>query len=148
MLMKKLKAMVVDDSKVMRLMVMKSLRQTNLADFEFEEAEDGAVALGKFKESPADIMFVDWNMPNMSGIELVHELRKDSNHPKVPIVMVTSEKTMGKIEEAMDSAGANGYICKPFTVEQLQQKLGKIIDETEPVSSKGGKGLFGKLMGG
>jgi response regulator of citrate/malate metabolism len=62
--------------------------------------------------------------------------------------MVTSEKTMGKIEEAMDSAGANGYICKPFTVDQLQQKLGKIIEETDPGASKGGKGFFGKLIGG
>ena len=92
--MKKLRAMVVDDSKVMRFMVMKSLRQSNLAEFEFEEAEDGTIALEKFNSSEggSDLMFVDWNMPNMSGIELVHELRGGQHNTSVPIVMVISEK--------------------------------------------------------
>ena len=72
--MKELKALVVDDSKVMRLMVMKSLRQSKLAEFSFEEAADGAEALEKVKAGDFNIMFVDWNMPKMTGIELVREV--------------------------------------------------------------------------
>lgn len=144
-----LKAMIVDDSKVMRLMVMKSLRQTNLAEFTFEEAEDGAQALEKFQggADEYEIMFVDINMPNMNGIELVQNIRESKKNADVPIVMVTSEKTMGKIEEAMDQAGADGYICKPFTVDQMTSKLGKIIEQAGGRKKKGG-GFFKKLVKG
>src|SRR5262249_23047727 len=119
------KALVVDDSRVMRNMVMKSLTQSRLAEFEFVEAGDSAKALEKFNPQEIDIAFVDWNMPNMTGIEFVRQARAKGNTEHIPMIMVTSEKTMGKMEEALDQAGANAYICKPFTVEELQHKLTK-----------------------
>src|SRR6266849_3461519 len=106
-----LKALVIDDSGVMRKMVMKSLTEAKLAEFEFIEAEDGQVALDKLKNNEIDIAFVDWNMPNMTGIDFVKEVRKherSNGHDAIPLVMVTSEKTMGKVQEALDEAGADG----------------------------------------
>ncbi len=143
----KLKAMVIDDSRVMRTMVMKALKQTMLADFEFIEAEDGKDALQKFSPRSIDILFVDWNMPNMSGIDFVREVKSMKDTERVPIVMVTSEKTMGKIETALDEAGADSYICKPFTVEDLQRKLSRVIEGIAEEGKKS-RGFFGKIMSG
>src|SRR5262249_21612664 len=111
----KLKALVVDDSGVMRKMVMKSLTEAKLADFEFVEAVDGADALAKFDPNEFHIAFIDWNMPNMTGIDLVRKIRSLEDVVHVGLVMVTSEKTMGKIQEALDEAGADAFISKPFT---------------------------------
>ena len=140
-----LRALIIDDSRVMRNMVMQTLRKTNLADFEFTEAEDGADALSKFHPKKTDIVFADWNMPNMSGIEFVREVRSNKKAAHIPIVMVTSEKSMGKVETALDEAGANEYICKPFTPEQLQRKLAPIIEGMGKDSPKSG-GFFSKLV--
>ena len=153
----KLRALVVDDSKIMRRMVMETLRQTNLADFEFTEAEDGQDALSKFDPGTIDIVFADWNMPKMSGVELAAKVRamKDTGH--ISIIMVTSEKTMGKMETAMDKAGADGYVCKPFTAEEMQRKLAKVMMKRPPQQAgatrpdKGaasGGGFFSKLAQG
>lgn len=127
----KLRALVVDDSRVMRKMVMDSLNKTNLADFEFSEAEDGADALDKFNPKKTDIVFADWNMPNMSGVDFAREVRAMGDTEHIPIIMVTSEKTMAKIEEALDSAGANAFISKPFTVEYMLRKIGPVIRALE-----------------
>lgn len=126
-----IKALVVDDSGVMRKMVMKGLSDSKLAEFEFVEAADGQDALSKFDPKTIDIGFIDWNMPNMSGVDFVREIRSlyGGGPTGVPMVMVTSEKTMGKIEEALDDAGADAFICKPFTVEELQSKLKKTVDK-------------------
>lgn len=141
----KIKALVVDDSKIMRKIVMDSLNKTRLADFEFVEAEDGAVALSKFDPRNINILFIDWNMPNMNGIELVEKIRAMGKTEHVKIVMVTSEKTMGKVETALDKAGANEYICKPFTVEELQKKLSNLISDIAQTSQNSG-GFFSKLL--
>lgn len=128
----KLKALVVDDSGIMRKMVMKGLTESKLAEFEFVEAEDGADALAKLGENDVDIGFVDWNMPNMTGVEFVAEVRKQEKEnceeSPIPLVMVTSEKTMGKVQAALDEAGADAFISKPFTVPELQHKLKKHVD--------------------
>lgn len=141
----KLRALVIDDSRVMRNMVMESLRRTQLAEFEFAEAEDGADGLKKFNPKSTDIIFVDWNMPNMSGIDFVRAVRKTEKTTKVPIIMVTSEKSVGKLEEALDRAGANAYVSKPFTVEYIQRKLSPIVDDIS-AKAKAGGGFFSKLM--
>jgi two-component system chemotaxis response regulator CheY len=138
-------ALVIDDSKVMRSMVMQSLLKTRLADFEFVEAQDGADALEKFDPDEIDIIFADWNMPNMSGIDFVREVRAMDGTDHIPIVMVTSEKSMGKVETAIEEAGANEYICKPFTVEQLERKLSKLLAEIAEGGNKSG-GFFGKMF--
>ena len=143
----KVRALVIDDSKVMRNMVKESLRKTQLAEFEFDEAEDGNEGLKKFNPKSTDIIFVDWNMPNMSGIDFVRKIRSSYKQCNVPIVMVTSEKSMGKIEEALDKAGANAYITKPFTVDYMQRKLTPLFDEISSKQSKHSGGFFSKLIG-
>ncbi|MCL6628305.1 MAG: response regulator [Armatimonadetes bacterium] len=144
----KIRALVIDDSRVMRNMVKESLRKTELAEFEFDEAEDGNDGLKKFNPKSTDIIFVDWNMPNMTGIDFVRKVRSSHKQCTVPIVMVTSEKSMGKIEEALDKAGANAYITKPFTVEYMQRKLSPLFEEISAKQSKQTTGFFSKLMGG
>lgn len=163
----KMKALVVDDSGVMRKMVMRSLTESKLADFEFVEAVDGVDALTKFDPKEICIVFVDWNMPNMTGVDFVREarsrLRALDEGADIPMVMVTSEKTMGKIEEALDEAGADAFISKPFTVDELSRKLKKVVDKAqvlqvrrmreeriqreEEQQQSGGGGFFGKLFG-
>lgn len=146
-----LKALVVDDSKIMRKMVMQALTASRIATFEFTEAENGQDALGKFDPATTDICFVDWNMPTMTGIEFVKKARARGDSFNVPMIMVTSEQTMAKIEEAIAQAGADAYICKPFTVEDLQVKLQKVINKLETLKQAGaaaaGGGLLGKLFG-
>ena len=127
----KLRALVIDDSKIMRAMVMQSLQKSALADFEFTEAVDGADALQKFHPKKIDIVFADWNMPNLSGVDFVREMRRGGKADHVPVVMVTSEKTVSKVEEALDRAGANAFISKPFTVDYIVRKVGPIIQGIE-----------------
>jgi two-component system, chemotaxis family, chemotaxis protein CheY len=143
-----IRALVIDDSRVMRNMVMNALRQSGLAGFEFTEAEDGADALKKFNPQAVDICFVDWNMPNMTGVEFVKKARSGGAAFHIPMVMVTSEQTVAKIEEALNQAGADGYICKPFTAEDMKVKLEKVINKVlknkAPAQKQGGffSGLF------
>ena len=135
-------ALVIDDSGIMRKMVMRTLNQTGLANFSFTEAVDGLDALEKFDPNTIDIAFVDWNMPNMSGIDFIRKLHENiSEH--VPIVMITTEGTMGKVEEALDEAGVDTYVVKPFTAEILQKKLEPLFAKLAKGAKKP-KGFFGK----
>jgi two-component system chemotaxis response regulator CheY len=140
----KVRALVVDDSQVMRGIVMRSLTNSGIADFEFTEAGDGAEALTKFSPANTDIIFVDWNMPVMTGIELVRRVRDNPRAAQVPIVMVTSEKTMGKMEDALDKAHANAYICKPFTIDDLKRQVSPLLKGIGSGAKQGG--FFSKLM--
>jgi two-component system, chemotaxis family, chemotaxis protein CheY len=134
-------ALVVDDSGIMRKMVMRSLKEADLANFTFTEAGDGVEALEKFDPKGIDMLFVDWNMPNMNGIELVRKVREIEKH-HIPIVMITTESTMGKMDEAMDEVNVDKYIAKPFTVEGLQKRLTPLF---ETLAGQRKKGFFGKL---
>jgi two-component system, chemotaxis family, chemotaxis protein CheY len=136
-------AMVVDDSGIMRKMVMKCLNDTKLAAFMFTEATDGVDALAKFDPAKIQMLFVDWNMPNMNGIDFVRKVRGE-RASSVPVVMITTEGTMGKVEEAMDQCGVNGYVVKPFTAEVLQKKLEPIVDKVYEAQKKP-VGFFGRL---
>jgi len=154
-------ALVVDDSSVMRKIVIKSLNEAKFCELEFIEAGDGAEALEKLSQSPIDIAFVDWNMPNMTGIDFVREVRtieRREDKDKIPLVMVTSERTIAKIEEALDQAGADGFISKPFTVEELQRKLKPAVEKAQrlhvkrnrpaaPAAPPKSGGILGKLFG-
>lgn len=158
----KVRALVVDDSRVMRNMVMEALRKSKLADFEFTEAQDGADGMSKYDPAGIDIIVVDWNMPKMSGIDFARQVRAMRTGNHVPIVMVTSESTMGKIEQALEQARVNAYITKPFTLEDLHRKVAKLVTDAAkareaaqaapaapaaaPKSSGGG--FFSKLIGG
>ena len=135
-------ALVIDDSGIMRKLVMRTLSETRLALFRFIEAGDGVEGLAKFEANEVDIMFVDWNMPNMTGIDFVRNVRaREKGH--TPIVMVTTESTMGKVEEALDGAGADSYVVKPFTKEVMQQKLAPLFEQMSKPAK--GAGFFGKL---
>jgi two-component system chemotaxis response regulator CheY len=148
----KIRALVADDSRVMRNMVMQTLRQTALGEFEFTEAEDGADALGKFNPRSIDLVFVDWNMPKMTGMEFVRKVRVAGHTVRTPIVMVTSERSVGKIEDALASGGADVYITKPFTVDGLKRQIEPIVEKlaserAAAAAAPRSGGFFSKLLG-
>ena len=91
-------------------------------------------------------MFIDWNMPNMNGIDVVRKIREDTVNDKVMLVMVTSNKTMDFVTEALDDAGANGFISKPFTPKDMRNKLEPVIAGIIQRKKAEG-GLLGKLFG-
>lgn len=136
-------AMVVDDSGIMRKMVMRSLADADIAQFHFTEATDGQDALAKFNPDEIEMMFVDWNMPNMNGLEFIMKVREITSH-HIPTVMITTESTMAKVEEAMDQGGVDTFICKPFTTEVLKKKLQPLFEKIED-AGKTGDNFFGSL---
>lgn len=140
-------ALVVDDSRVMRNMVMQAIQKARLGNFTFIEAGDGADALTKFDPKTIDICFVDWNMPTMTGIEFVRKARASGIAFDVPMVMVTSERAVSKIEEALNEVGADAYICKPFTPEEMQLKLQKVLLKVEQRKQPAGAPAGGFFSG-
>ncbi len=115
-----MRALVVDDSKAIRMIISRLL--TDL-DHEAVQSEDGVDALQKLTDSgPFDLVLLDWNMPLMSGIEVVQKIRANPAWSDVQIVMVTTEAHFDRVRAAMD-AGANEYLMKPFTREALVEKL-------------------------
>jgi two-component system chemotaxis response regulator CheY len=119
-----LKFLVVDDFSTMRRIVRNLLKELGFANV--DEAEDGNAALQKLRGGGFDFVVSDWNMPNMTGIELLREIRNDPALKHLPLLMVTAEAKKENIIEAAQ-AGANGYIVKPFTAATLDEKLGKIF---------------------
>jgi two-component system chemotaxis response regulator CheY len=110
----------------MRKMIMRTVQQTGLATFEFSEAGDGREALETYDPELVDMLFVDWNMPKMNGFDLVREVRSvETRH--TPVVMITTENTAGKMQEAQEEAGVDGYICKPFSAEMLADTLRPLL---------------------
>jgi two-component system chemotaxis response regulator CheY len=147
----KLRALIAEDCPVMRKLLMQTLPVTGLAEFKFTEAENGADALSKFNPKTMDIVFVDWNMPGMSGIDFVRKVRASEKTRHIPIVMVTGNGTTGDIGKALDEAGADVYITKPYTVDDLRRKLTKLVDR---VAQEQGKhcetkrpGLLSRVLG-
>ena len=122
---KNLKFLIVDDFSTMRRIVRNSLKELGYTDV--DEAEDGVAAFNKLRNTHFDFVVSDWNMPNMSGIELLKAIRADANLKNLPVLMVTAEAKKENIIEA-EEAGANGYVLKPFTTATLEQKLNEIFD--------------------
>ena len=118
------KFLVVDDFSTMRRIVRNLLKELGFSNV--EEAEDGTDALNKLRSAPFDFVVSDWNMPNMTGIELLRAIRADANLKHLPILMVTAEARKENIIEAAQ-AGAFGYVVKPFTAATLDEKLKKIF---------------------
>jgi two-component system, chemotaxis family, chemotaxis protein CheY len=125
--MRKLKAMVIEDSVLMRRAVIKTLKETGMAEFDFTEATDGIDALQKLAGQSFDVLFVDWNMSRMTGIDLVRTVRRQEKGDQIRIVMVTSERQPSKIKEALEDAGADVYITKPFSVQDFMDKVAPIL---------------------
>jgi two-component system chemotaxis response regulator CheY len=105
-----------------------------IAEFEYEEAMDGEDALEKFNDE-VEMLFVDWNMPKMTGVEFARAIR-DKGYENIPIIMVTAEKSMGKVDKALNEGGANEYVTKPFTADKMAQAIGRYIDENGQVISE------------
>ncbi len=120
----RMKVLVVDDFATMRKIVRNILKQIGFEDI--TEAEDGSVALRLIKSEPVGLVVTDWNMPNMSGLDLLREIRQNPQTAHLPVLMVTAE---GLKENVMDAvkAGVNNYVVKPFTAEVLQEKIETIF---------------------
>jgi two-component system, chemotaxis family, chemotaxis protein CheY len=118
------KFLVVDDFSTMRRIVRNLLKELGFANV--QEAEDGVEALNRLRSESFDFVVSDWNMPNMTGIELLRAMRADANLKHLPLLMVTAEAKKENIIEAAQ-AGASGYIVKPFTAATLDEKLKKIF---------------------
>ena len=118
--------LVVDDSKVMRAIVRRTLRQAGFGGHDVVEAANGAEALDTVRsmEQLPDLILCDWNMPGMNGIELLTELRADG--VQVPFGFVTSESTDDMKSEATEK-GAQFFISKPFTPDTFEEKLGPVL---------------------
>ena len=121
-----LKFLVVDDFSTMRRIVRNLLKELGFTNV--EEAEDGAVALGKLREGNFEFVVSDWNMPNMDGLTLLQNVRADARLKTLPFLMVTAEAKKENIIAAAQ-AGASGYVVKPFTAATLQEKLEKIFEK-------------------
>lgn len=120
-----MKFLVVDDFSTMRRIVRNLLKELGFTNV--TEAEDGVDALNKLRgEGNFDFVVSDWNMPNMTGIELLRTIRGDANLKHLPVLMVTAEAKRENIIEAAQ-AGASGYVVKPFTAATLDEKLKKIF---------------------
>lgn len=114
--------LIVDDSKVIRMVAKKILTELQFATV---EAEDGQQALDACKADMPDAVLLDWNMPVMNGIDFLRELRKLSGGDKPVVVFCTTENDIEHIQEAIE-AGANEYIMKPFDSEILQAKFAQV----------------------
>lgn len=118
-----MKILVTDDSRAMRMIVIRTARQAGFDAHEFIEAEDGVQALALIRSESPDLVLSDWNMPNMSGIELKEALVAEGID--VPFGFVTSEATPEMRERAI-TAGARFLLAKPFTVDSFADALGAV----------------------
>ncbi len=117
--------LVVDDSKVMRSMVQRAIRQSGYRSLVVEEADNGVQALEKLRTAKPKLILSDWNMPEMSGIELLIAVRsKDS---EVPFGFITSESS-SEIRELATESGADFLLAKPFTVEDVCEALSSVLE--------------------
>jgi two-component system chemotaxis response regulator CheY len=114
--------LIVDDSKVVRIMARRIVEYMNFA---VDEAEDGQVALDHCQRQMPDVILLDWNMPVMNGIDFLRALRQSAGGEQPVVVLCTTENDIQQIHEAI-SAGANEYIMKPFDSEIVQSKFEQI----------------------
>jgi two-component system chemotaxis response regulator CheY len=126
--MDKVRALIIDDSSVMRKIVERSLRQAGLDLSEVREASNGAEALGALKDSGVDLILCDINMPVMDGIEFLRQLQGQEHAKGVPVVMITTEGSESHVVQAL-SIGARGYIRKPFTPEQVKEHVIPLLEK-------------------
>jgi len=120
------KVLIIDDSRTMRKIVARSLRQAGLEFDELLEAGDGQEALDLLADQSVDLILSDINMPNMDGMEFLRQKAANDAIKDIPVVMITTEAGADIIGEAK-SLGAAGSIKKPFTADQVQETLGGII---------------------
>ena len=122
---KNMKILIVDDFSTMRRIIKNLLRDLGFTNT--QEADDGNTALPMLRGGDFDFLITDWNMPGMSGIDLLREVRNDEKLASLPVLMVTAEAKRDQIIEAA-KAGVNGYVVKPFTAQALKEKIEKIFE--------------------
>jgi two-component system chemotaxis response regulator CheY len=121
-----LDVLIVDDSAAIRKILQRVLRQTELPIGSVYEAGDGAEALETLRQQTVGLILSDINMPNMDGLEFLTKVRAEPAWQQLPIVMVSTEGAHDKVLEAVER-GASGYVRKPFTAEQIKEKLAGLI---------------------
>lgn len=119
-----MKILVFDDMVTMRRIVRNILKQLRFANT--DEAENGQDGLQKLRTGKYDFVVSDWNMPVMTGIDMLRTIRADENLKSIPVLMVTAEAQQSNLIEAVQ-AGVSNYIVKPFTAETMQEKIAKIF---------------------
>jgi two-component system chemotaxis response regulator CheY len=124
--MSEIRTLIVDDSTVMRKIVERSLRQAGLDPLVAYEAGSGTEGLEVLKVKQVDLILSDINMPSMDGLEFLRQIRAQNLAPGVPVVMITTESSEEHVKEAILS-GAQGYIRKPFTAEQVKERVLPLI---------------------
>lgn len=125
-----MKILIVDDFATMRRIIKNTLRQGGYKNS--AEADDGTTALSKLRADRFDLVIADWNMPHMTGLDLLKAMRSDKALKHIPFLMVTAEAQKDHIIEAIQS-GANSYLVKPFTLETLSEKIDQIFSEQSEV---------------
>jgi len=121
-----MRVLVVDDFATMRRIIKNVLKQIGFTNV--VEADDGTSALTVLKKDKIDLIVSDWNMPKMTGLDLLKAVRGDESIKDIPFLMVTAEAQQDSIVEAVQS-GVNDYVVKPFTADVLKEKIDKIFSE-------------------
>ncbi|MCA9135915.1 MAG: response regulator [Planctomycetales bacterium] len=119
-----MKILIVDDSKAMRMIVCRTLRQTDFSGFTVIEAENGVDALKKIASEAPDLVLSDWNMPEMKGIDLLKRVRETGS--KVRFGFITSESSL-ETKRLANESGADFLVTKPFTPDSMQAALNPIL---------------------
>jgi len=120
-----MKILIVDDFSTMRRIIKNLLRDLGFNNT--HEADDGNTALPMLQSGSYDFLVTDWNMPGMTGIDLLRAVRSDENLSTLPVLLVTAESKKDQIVMAAE-AGVNGYIVKPFNAATLEEKINKIFE--------------------
>lgn len=123
-----MKILIVDDFSTMRRIIKNLLRDLGFTNT--HEADDGTTGLPMLKSGNYDFLVTDWNMPGMTGIDLLKAVRADQKLSKLPVLMVTAEAKRDQIVEAAQ-AGVNGYVVKPFTAAALKEKIERIFERVD-----------------
>ena len=124
--------LVVDDSAAIRKILQRVLRQTGMAIGAIHEAGDGEEALAVMQQRPVRLVLSDINMPKMDGLQLLASLKGSPQWHNIPVVMITTEGGEAKVSEAV-RLGAAGYVRKPFTADQIKEKLTGILEPVLPL---------------
>ncbi|MDX9785517.1 MAG: response regulator [Desulfobacterales bacterium] len=122
------KMLVVDDSLPMRSIVIRTIKASGFSDAEFLQAGNGKEALEILANEWVDLVVTDYNMPDMNGMELIQEMKKDDILHAIPVLVVTTEGSQQKAGEFIEK-GAAGYVKKPFTPEAIRDHITKILGE-------------------
>ena len=120
--MSEIRALIVDDSSVMRKIVERALRQAGLDPLVVHEAGSGTEGLELLRARQVDLILSDINMPSMDGLEFLRQIRAQNLAPGIPVVMITTASSEEHVTQAIQ-AGAQGYIRKPFTAEQVKERV-------------------------